>query len=67
MTEIATLRLPGYRAYITAMQEQLDRVMAGSTPPEAGLSAAASAWEQLTNRLGRNRQRRYYRQAMDLK
>lgn len=60
------LRLPGYRAYITALEEQLDRVMAGSTTPEEGLSAAARSWEALTDRLGRNSQRRQYRAAMGL-
>lgn len=60
------LRLPGYRAYIKALEEQLDRVLAGDLTPEAGLAAAARAWEALTDRLGRNSQRRHYRQAMGL-
>jgi multiple sugar transport system substrate-binding protein len=60
------LRLPGYRAYITALEDQLDRVMAGRVTPAAGLSAAARAWEALTDRLGRSSQRRHYREAMGL-
>ncbi len=60
------LRLPGYRAYITALEDQLDRVMAGGATPEEGLRAAAAAWEALTDRLGRNSQRRHYREAMGL-
>jgi multiple sugar transport system substrate-binding protein len=60
------LRLPGYRAYITALEEQLDRVIAGSATPEEGLRAAARSWEALTDRLGRNSQRRHYREAMGL-
>ncbi|EGV33158.1 extracellular solute-binding protein family 1 [Thiorhodococcus drewsii AZ1] len=60
------LRLPGYRAYIAALEDQLDRVMAGEISPEAGLAAAAEDWESLTDRLGRQAQRRYYRQAMGL-
>ncbi|WP_373508556.1 ABC transporter substrate-binding protein [Thiocapsa sp.] len=60
------LRLPGYRAYIAALENQLDRVMTGSATPEEGLRAAAAEWEALTDRLGRNSQRRHYREAMGL-
>ena len=60
------LRLPGYRAYIAALEDHLDRVMAGEVSPAAGLHTAALAWEALTDRLGRNSQRRHYRQAMGL-
>ncbi|WP_342450128.1 extracellular solute-binding protein [Thiorhodococcus minor] len=60
------LRLPGYRAYIAALEDQLDRVMAGEQTAEAGLKAAAEDWEALTDRLGRETQRRHYRLAMGL-
>jgi multiple sugar transport system substrate-binding protein len=60
------LRLPGYRAYVAALEDQLDRVMAGEVSPADGLRAAARSWEALTDRLGRNSQRRHYRQAMGL-
>ena len=60
------LRLPGWRAYIAALEDQLDRVLAGEVTPEAGLTAAADAWDALTDRLGRESQRRHYREAMGL-
>lgn len=60
------LRLPGYRAYVAALEDQLDRVLAGDLSPAEGLRAAARAWEALTDRLGRNSQRRHYREAMGL-
>jgi multiple sugar transport system substrate-binding protein len=60
------LRLPGYRAYISALEDQLDRVMAGEITPGQGLHAAAESWESLTDRLGRDSQRRHYRRAMGL-
>lgn len=60
------LRLPGYRAYIAALEDQLDRVMTGSATREEGLRAAAADWEALSDRLGRNSQRRHYREAMGL-
>ncbi len=58
------LRLPGYRAYNAALEDQLDRVMGGSATPEEGLRAAAADREALTDRLGRNSQRRHYREAL---
>jgi multiple sugar transport system substrate-binding protein len=61
------LRLPGYRTYMAALEDQLDRVMAGSASPAEGLSSAAKAWEAITDRLGRDSQRRHYRAAMGLR
>jgi multiple sugar transport system substrate-binding protein len=63
---VSDLRIPGYRAYIDALQRQLDRILAGEITPETGLQEAARDWEALTDRLGRNSQRRHYRQAMGL-
>lgn len=60
------LRLPGYRAYVAALEEQLDRAMAGEVTAAEALQSAARVWETLTDRLGRNSQRRHYRQAMGL-
>ncbi|MEJ2590815.1 MAG: extracellular solute-binding protein [Candidatus Thiodiazotropha sp.] len=63
---VPDLRIPGYRAYIEALERQLDRVLAGATTPQAGLSETARQWQALTDRLGRNSQRRLYRQSMGL-
>jgi multiple sugar transport system substrate-binding protein len=63
---VPDLRLPGYRAYVAALNRQLDQVLAGELSPEAGLQEAARAWDALTDRLGRNSQRRHYRAAMGL-
>jgi multiple sugar transport system substrate-binding protein len=63
---VPDLRLPGYRAYIAALEQQLDRVLAGEIEPKAGLQQAARTWDALTDRLGRNSQRRHYRAAMGL-
>jgi len=41
-------------------------VLAGDLTPAAGLAAAARAWEDLTDRLGRTSQRRHDREAMGL-
>jgi multiple sugar transport system substrate-binding protein len=63
---VQDLRLPGYRAYIAALEDQLDRAMVGDATPQEALRAAADTWETLTDRLGRNSQRRHYRRAMGL-
>jgi multiple sugar transport system substrate-binding protein len=63
---VPDLRLPGYRAYIAALEQQLDKVLGGEIEPKAGLQEAARAWEALTDLLGRNSQRRHYRAAMGL-
>jgi multiple sugar transport system substrate-binding protein len=63
---VGDLRIPGYRAYIAALETQLDRVFAGKTMPQEALTEAARTWEDLTDRLGRNSQRRQYRKAMGL-
>lgn len=60
------LRLPGYPAYMAALDAQLGRVLAGEATPEAALAAAAAQWDQITDRLGRAGQRRHYREAMGL-
>jgi multiple sugar transport system substrate-binding protein len=60
------LRLPGWRAYIAALEDELDRVFAGEVTPARGLAAAAEAWDALTDRLGRASQGRHYREAMGL-
>ena len=60
------LRIPGYPAYMEALDAQLGAALAGKVAPEAALSAAALEWEQITDRLGRASQRRHYREAMGL-
>lgn len=60
------LRLPGYPAYMAALDAQIGRVLAGEAAPDAALAAAAAEWDQITDRLGRDSQRRHYREAMGL-
>ncbi|MDV7145880.1 extracellular solute-binding protein [Tropicimonas sp. TH_r6] len=60
------LRIPGYPAYMAALDAQVGAVMSGDALPEDALSAAALEWEQITDRLGRTSQRRHYREAMGL-
>ena len=60
------LRLPGYPAYMDALDTQLGRILAGEAAPAAALADAAIQWKQITDRLGRDAQARHYREAMGL-
>jgi multiple sugar transport system substrate-binding protein len=60
------LRIPGFRAYMDALDVQIERALAGEFSPQAALDAAAARWEEITDRLGRANQRRFYRSAMGL-
>ncbi|MFD2173206.1 ABC transporter substrate-binding protein [Rhodobacter lacus] len=60
------LRLPGYPAYMAALDARIGAVLAGELAPEAALQAAAAEWDRITDRLGRASQRRHYREAMGL-
>ena len=60
------LRIPGYRAYMSALDEQLEQVLQNRISIGQALQLAAVQWEQITDRLGRDSQRRHYRAAMAL-
>ncbi|SDK06015.1 extracellular solute-binding protein [Aliiruegeria lutimaris] len=60
------LRIPGYPAYMSALDRWIGRVIAGEVLPAEALAAAAVEWDQITDRLGRASQRRHYREAMGL-
>jgi len=60
------LRLPGTAAYLDALDRQIGRVLAGEVSVETALRTAAAEWDFLTDRLGREAQRRHYRSAMGL-
>ncbi|EIE48677.1 ABC transporter substrate-binding protein [Citreicella sp. 357] len=61
------LRIPGYPAYMAALDAHLGDVLAGRAGPAQALAAAAVEWEQITDRLGRGAQARNYREAMRLR
>lgn len=60
------LRLPGYPAYMAALDKEVSKVIAGERPIHEALEAVAAQWEQITDRLGRASQLRHYREAMGL-
>jgi ABC-type sugar transport system, periplasmic component len=60
------LRIPGFRAYAAAMDAAIEAALTNAATPGTALGGAAAAWERITDRLGRQGQRRHYRQAMGL-
>jgi multiple sugar transport system substrate-binding protein len=60
------LRIPGINEYKDALETELSKALAGQESPKAALDKAAGEWNAITNRLGRARQLRYYRQSLGL-
>nr|WP_143181418.1 extracellular solute-binding protein [Pseudovibrio exalbescens] len=61
---VAELRLPGYQAYMEALTHQVERALNGMISVDQALDTAAAQWEQITDRLGRDSQRRHYQDAI---
>lgn len=60
------LRVPGFNEYTEAFEGQLTEVLSGRVSAKVGLDAVAVAWDAITNRRGREAQRRLYRASMGL-
>lgn len=61
------LRIPGTFSYWQALDLHLAEAAAGQLSPEAALKAAAVDFEEITVRLGRERQKKAYRSSLGLK
>ncbi|WNG18470.1 ABC transporter substrate-binding protein [Cystobacter fuscus] len=64
--QLPYLRVPGTYSYWQALDVHLAEAESGQLSPEAALKAAAVDFEEITLRLGRERQRRAYRTSMGL-
>lgn len=60
------MRIPGYFAYTQALELQLTRALSFEIPPQQALDNVAKAWNALTDRFGRDKQRAAYRSSMGL-
>ncbi len=60
------MRLPGYFRYMQALEVQVTRALNFEIPPKEALDGVAAAWNALTDRFGRERQRAAYRASMGL-
>ena len=64
--QLPYLRIPGAYSYWLAVDLHLTEAASGQLSPEAALKAAAVDFEEITIRLGRERQRRAYRASLGL-
>ncbi|MBV9275452.1 MAG: hypothetical protein JO333_16260 [Verrucomicrobia bacterium] len=54
------LRIPGTAEYWHELDVRLSAVLAGQTQPKAALDDCAQAWERITERYGRDKQKKLY-------
>ncbi len=62
--QLPYLRIPGAYSYWQALDRHLAEAVSGQLPPEAALKATAIDFEEITIRLGRERQKRAYRASL---
>ena len=63
---LVTLRIPGEREYLAALDAAVHRAVTGEQTPHQALSAATDTWQQITDRLGLDRQRAAYQRSLGL-
>jgi len=63
---VVDLRIPGAAEYFDALDTGLAQAVAGQISAKAALDAVAQQWNQITNRLGRDQQKKLYRQMLGL-
>ena len=54
------LRIPGAAEYWHELDVRISAALAGQTSPKAALDETAQAWEQITERYGRDAQKKLY-------
>jgi multiple sugar transport system substrate-binding protein len=64
---LTTLRIPGRQRYMAALDQAVRRVLEGAEAPGAALSAVATQWQEITDSIGREAQRRAYAQSIGLR
>lgn len=58
------LRLPGYVQYQDALELAVSKAVSGQATPQEALDEAATEWNSITDRIGRDSQRELYRQSI---
>lgn len=61
---IPDLKIPGREEYYDKLDAHLAEALAGITTPEEAMKAAKEDWEKITDKLGRNRQLKLYRESL---
>lgn len=60
------LRIPGAASYFEVLDMELSRALSGEISPQQALDNVAVEWEKITNKLGREKQLRLYRESLGL-
>ena len=62
---VLDIRVPGYAEYYEALDLAASLAIVG-TPPQEALDECAKTWNEITDRLGRDAQLKYYRESIGL-
>ena len=60
------LRLPGYIQYQDALELAVSKALSGQSSAKSALDEAASSWNSITNKIGKNSQKKLYRASVGL-
>ncbi len=60
------LRLPGYIQYQDALELAISKALSGQSSAKEALDEAAKSWNSITDKIGRNSQKRLYRSSIGL-
>jgi multiple sugar transport system substrate-binding protein len=63
---VVDLRIPGAAEYFDALDTQLAQAVVGQISSQAALDGVAQQWDQITDRLGRDQQKKLYSQMLGL-
>jgi multiple sugar transport system substrate-binding protein len=63
---VQDLRIPAVVDYQDALESRLSSALAGRTDPASALADAAKAWDDITDRVGRDEQLNHYRKSLGL-
>ncbi len=63
---VPDIRIPGYADYYEALDLAASQAIAGEMTPQEALDECAMTWNEITDRLGREQQLKYYRESLGL-
>jgi multiple sugar transport system substrate-binding protein len=63
-TRLPYLRITGTQEYYDSLDSNLSAAMSGAKSPQQALDDTAAAWQQITDRLGRDQQLKNYQEAI---
>jgi multiple sugar transport system substrate-binding protein len=66
VTPLISVRIPGRRRYLAALDQAVHAVLRGEKAPQEALDVAAAKWEQITDSIGRDMQRDAYQRSLGI-